>query len=560
MPPTAPSRLDRDAEARHDRDAPSAFALAHAGTRDGGGALPHRERIQHAFGHHDLSAVQAHTDAAAAQANDALGARGYAFGSHVAFRGAPDLHTAAHEAAHVIQQRAGVALKDAVGRPGDAYERHADAVADRVVAGQSAEALLDRFSGPGGSSHAIQRRAIQFDEVPDRFQRDGGAARRGRAHRQRESEHRSEVVAAETAQGGRTVSGMVSEATESRAELRGVAVSFAIPGGRTLSSSWRRSVATRAGTQVHIAVEPSGLRVSMAPGLYIDAQWPARNMVLEGCGWDFARGEPSVSVRNADDVPILGGAIDYTDTARSEVRRMLLDTIGATPMGRAGYDPTNDPSLLAHVTLLRHRFEDLPPSPGAPAEAPRPSSPAISATLAMRTPYEQGAGNAALRIPGGGSFTATIQAGGDPAAVARAGSVGDRIAAARIQHIDLTSDAISLLSGGRPVATLEHLRITQGGNVTLLRFRSHGDARTGAGFEALVRLFVVGAAIEQGGGPSGAGALEAASRTDAVQPEVVPGMTRGMIEAGLSDAIRRLLQDNRHAVPGVDLASVFGVE
>jgi hypothetical protein len=82
----------------------------------------------------------------------------YATGSTVAFREAPDLHTAAHEAAHVVQQRAGVQLRGGVGEAGDPYERHADDVADAVVAGQPAGALLDQMAGSGASGTAVQRR------------------------------------------------------------------------------------------------------------------------------------------------------------------------------------------------------------------------------------------------------------------------------------------------------------------------------------------------------------------------------------------------------------------
>jgi hypothetical protein len=65
----------------------------------------------------------------------------------------------AHEAAHVIQQRGGVQLKGGVGAVGDAHEQHADAVADRVVAGQSAEALLDgTVSRSSGTVAAVQRK------------------------------------------------------------------------------------------------------------------------------------------------------------------------------------------------------------------------------------------------------------------------------------------------------------------------------------------------------------------------------------------------------------------
>jgi Domain of unknown function (DUF4157) len=52
-----------------------------------------------------------------------MGATAYATGDRIAFAGAPDLHTTAHEAAHVVQQRAGVSLPGGVGQAGDAYER-----------------------------------------------------------------------------------------------------------------------------------------------------------------------------------------------------------------------------------------------------------------------------------------------------------------------------------------------------------------------------------------------------------------------------------------------------
>jgi hypothetical protein len=112
--------------------------------------LPFASQIQRAFGRHDVGGVEAHTDASAAAGAQAMGAQAFATGNHVAFASTPDLHTAAHEAAHVVQQRGGVHLKTGVGEVGDAHEAHADQVADRVVAGQSAEDLLDRYGGAGG--------------------------------------------------------------------------------------------------------------------------------------------------------------------------------------------------------------------------------------------------------------------------------------------------------------------------------------------------------------------------------------------------------------------------
>lgn len=124
--------------------------IAAAGLEGSAGRLPHLDPIQRSFGRHDVSGVAAHVGGPAGRANEQLGSQAYATGNSTAFKASPDLHTAAHEAAHVVQQRQGVSLKGGVGQVGDPYERHADAVADRVVQGQSAEDLLSR--GPGGGS------------------------------------------------------------------------------------------------------------------------------------------------------------------------------------------------------------------------------------------------------------------------------------------------------------------------------------------------------------------------------------------------------------------------
>jgi hypothetical protein len=147
-------------------------AAAH-GTSGPSGALPYIDQIQKSFGRHDVSHIQAHTDSQAAAGAMAMGAEAFTVGEQVAFAGSPSLHTAAHEAAHVVQQRAGVQLKGGVGEVGDRYEQHADVVADHVVRGESAEAVLDAYAGPalpradapGRHGHELQQRALD----------DGGA-------------------------------------------------------------------------------------------------------------------------------------------------------------------------------------------------------------------------------------------------------------------------------------------------------------------------------------------------------------------------------------------------
>ena len=149
-----PSPLAREIAARHAGDQLQ-FALkgtrastdqvrqtAVRGVQGSNSKLPFFELIQSSFGIHDVSDVCAHTGGAAREASKSIGATAYATGNHIAFASTPDLHTAAHEAAHVVQQRRGVSLSGGVGQVGDAYERNADEVTDRVVRGQSAEDLL----------------------------------------------------------------------------------------------------------------------------------------------------------------------------------------------------------------------------------------------------------------------------------------------------------------------------------------------------------------------------------------------------------------------------------
>lgn len=169
--------------------APSGVAHAHSvqqiaarGTSGAAGSLPHLEAIQRSFGPaHDLSGVRSYVGGPAMEAAAAMGAQAYATGEQVAFAESPSLHTTAHEAAHVVQQRAGVHLKGGVGQSGDPYERHADQIADAVVRGESVAGLLGPHTG-GGTTGAVQRRdaererATGGDELERRVGTHGGEA------------------------------------------------------------------------------------------------------------------------------------------------------------------------------------------------------------------------------------------------------------------------------------------------------------------------------------------------------------------------------------------------
>lgn len=140
---------------------------AKVGTSGPSSSLPYLDSIQRSFGRHDVSGIQAHVGDAASRGASAMNAEAFAIGNSVAFARQPTLHTAAHEAAHSIQQRAGVQLTGGVGVAGDQYEKHADAVADLVVQGRSAEALLDQNADAGV---APVQRELEEEDPPLQLQ------------------------------------------------------------------------------------------------------------------------------------------------------------------------------------------------------------------------------------------------------------------------------------------------------------------------------------------------------------------------------------------------------
>ena len=91
----------------------------------------------------DLSAVTIHTSQAADVANQALGARAFAFGEHVVFSegayapGTPDgLRLLAHELAHVVQQRRSRGMRQGESADRAEIEADADLAAEAVMAGR----------------------------------------------------------------------------------------------------------------------------------------------------------------------------------------------------------------------------------------------------------------------------------------------------------------------------------------------------------------------------------------------------------------------------------------
>ena len=140
-----------------------------------GHPLPFLGEIQQSFGRYDVSRARAITGNAGAAEGRRLGAEAFTRGLDVTFASRPSLRTAAHEAAHVIQQLSG---SEQIGNQhADADERQAETVAGRVERGHSSEDLLGAnpaggrrpWSGidsSGPRTGASVRSVVQMRRIP----------------------------------------------------------------------------------------------------------------------------------------------------------------------------------------------------------------------------------------------------------------------------------------------------------------------------------------------------------------------------------------------------------
>ena len=129
---------------------PDTHEMAASGLQGTGQPLTHLGRLLQAFGHHDIRGMREHRSDASEMALERLGAEGYSSSGRMAVSGTPTLYVQAHEAVHGVQQAGmgeSMRLPGRVGEAGDRYEQQADAVADAVVRGESAEPLLDAVVG-----------------------------------------------------------------------------------------------------------------------------------------------------------------------------------------------------------------------------------------------------------------------------------------------------------------------------------------------------------------------------------------------------------------------------
>jgi hypothetical protein len=158
-----------------EQEAAESPSPVHEVVGSGGGASldsTTRSTMEQQFGQ-GFDDVKVHTDAKASASAEAVGANAYTVGSDIVFRSGhfdpastTGQRTIAHELSHVVQQRSGpVDGTDAPGGirlsdPGDRFEQAADATADEIVSGSTAQ--LEREDSTDGA--VLQRQMGDEDE------------------------------------------------------------------------------------------------------------------------------------------------------------------------------------------------------------------------------------------------------------------------------------------------------------------------------------------------------------------------------------------------------------
>ena len=349
----------------------------------------------------------------------------------------------------------------------------------------------------------------------------------------------------------------IADQTPAAVDLQNLSIGFGLPAGKTLTGNWQYEVRTERDTFLRVRVSPEQLRISSSPTLFIDAQWPASNMQFYSAGVDFARGETFANVHTTGGLG--SGFIDLTDRAERSLRGCIDSAISGTAMARPGYNPLQDDAILATLANIRSNFEALPQaSDSSDVGVGDLRSPEFGGTLAMREAFTREQDGVGLTIPAGGVFSVRVRGGGDVNQLLQARSAAGRAQAFELSGIDLQSDAIQLLKNGNPAVQLQSLSVARGGRVTVGRFQLLGTGATLAGIESLIRILGGGLGAAARGAPPELGMRHTAASGGA-EPEIVRGMSRQVIEDGLSQGLRQLVMSNRNAIPGVDLAQALGI-
>lgn len=357
--------------------------------------------------------------------------------------------------------------------------------------------------------------------------------------------------------------GPIAQKIPSAIDLNKVGFSFMIPAGKLGGGNSRgdTKIYSNASTQVSLSVTPTGLSLQCNPSLQV---WNslAKNVLVSGISLDFATGKVTVSCSNETNIP----GYDMSDQVREFLSGQFSAAIAGSALAKPGYNPLNDPDLPATLKKIAANVGGGSGGSSAPGPLQAVSNIAANATFTLKTPFSHGEGGNGISIAAGSSFMVVVAGspGGAPAAApGAAASPGGAAAPAattppKVDRVTLSGSLITVLSSGQPVATFDTVEVTPGGAVSVRNIKLAGSAKTAADLEAMFRILGAAAELSSQGVPDEP-ALALGIAQAGTRGKITIGVTKSMIEQGLTAAVRKLILENAQAIPQVNLAEALGM-
>lgn len=247
-------------------------------------------------------------------------------------------------------------------------------------------------------------------------------------------------------------------------------------------------------------------------------------------------------------------AIAQVLPVRVAVRRE--GAFAGTPFADPGYDPFKDHDLTGTLMGVAANIMQMAATPD-----PYPSwsvddvaqtdvaNVKGGARFTMTQDFDFKAGPGGVHIPAGTKFAVTVS-------TFAGGNVLNKAALTTFHEVTVRSGPMTILSGGDPVASIEGLQLSSGGEVKVRGLKLEGKA-------ALVGLLEIGLkAVDPATQLSGAGLSDRAAAGMAFAGQSAASteaLVRSQIEKAFTDGVKEAVLAHSGVIPGLDLALALGI-
>ncbi len=351
--------------------------------------------------------------------------------------------------------------------------------------------------------------------------------------------------------------GQVERAMPAGYDLKSVTGSISIPGHRKLAGNWKASVATSEPTQLTVEVSHTGIRVWLAPSLFVDATWPLQNCNIEGAGITFADGKAHAQVEDGHGLG--SGMWSIKDNVAGMITDILSKGVAHSPLGKPGYEPTQDANLAGTLQSVITGFESMFTNEEHDASKQPPIKPeemkdiSAGATVTAKAGGNFVKDGSGLLVDAGSDITLSLLGAGNAKDAMAANGMQSAVEAAHIRSLQVSAGGLEVIAGGKPIAKLESLSLAPGGKVTIDQMTLLGKAAEARAMESGLSLLVTLLAVESHD-PAANGAYQNAN-----DPKLVDGVTRSLIEQTFTDTVHKLVLQYRGAIPNFDLANALKI-